>query len=514
MSVFRGTDLLGEADAASSLEDSKSLLLSELGARAVHGMKLADVDSGGIRIWDFETGALQTLAFDSVERVSGVAFSPAGDRQAIASGSSVTVGTDVFPLSGSVSSLEWVAESSIAVVVDGDVVLLDLSNGSTEEIASGSLFDPPRELRLSRGGSRLAFLRGGSLEILELSTRTTVDLGFAGELAWMSDEEIAFTTFDGLQLADVVQGTMTLVPDTNGARFPARLGPGEIVALSANNEVVLIGTDVATLGPLTFLDVGSFTATEDFRVLVVDSVENRARLFSLPGRFELREAALVPGVNEIEAESADADGNRSPRSAPLSIAFDDSLLPDLALEGLLALPAVPATGDVASVSVTVRNEGTAASIPSFVQFFAADGVGERASFGSAATPAIPAGGSVVVSRSWSTASLSGAFTILAEADPLGTLDERDESNNTVTKDVTVVGARGIGLGISTALSSYSAGEDVEIRVEAVNGGASSDVTLETVIEDARGAQLALVDRRSTFLGFGGTSTYSVFWNTG
>jgi subtilase family serine protease/flagellar hook assembly protein FlgD len=518
VSIFRGSDRVGEVDAASSLEDSTSLQVSELGARAVRGMKLADVDSGGIRLWDFETGALQNLAFDADESVNGVAFSPGGDRLAIAAGSSlhVTWPTEVFTLSGSVSSPEWVTENSIAVVVDGAILLLDLGTGATEEIFSGSFFDPPRELRLSRGGSRLAFLRSGILEVLELSTRASTNLGFASEFSWMSDEEIAFSTFDGLRLADLVLGTSSVVPETSGVRFPTRLGPGEVVALSADNEVVLIGADVTTLGPMPVqdFDLDLFTATEDFRVLVVDSGESRARLFSLPGRFELRDVALFPGVNEMSAEGADAGGNRSSRSAPLEIAFDDSLLPDLALEGLLAVPAVPASGDVASVSVTVRNAGASVSGPSFVQFFAIDGLGERATFGSVAAPALLAGGSTVVSRAWDTAGLSGAFTLLAEADPLGTLDEKDESNNAVTKSVSVVTARGVGLGISTGLSSYSSGEDVEIRVEAVNGGASSEVTLETVIEDALGVRLATVDRRSALLDFGEASAYTVFWNTG
>lgn len=518
--VFRGADRVGEVDAASSLEGSKSLQVSEVGARAVRGMKFADVDSRGIRLWDFETSALQSLAFDAAESVNGVAFSPGGDRLAITTGSSlhITEPTEVFDLSGSVSSPEWVTENSIAVVVDGAILLLDLGTGATEEIFSGSFFDPPRELRLSRGGSRLAFLKSGMLEVLELSTRASTNLGFASEFSWMSDEEIAFAAFDGLELADVVLGTRSVVPETSGVRFPTRLGPGEVVALSADNEVVLIGADVTTLGPMPVqdFDVDLFTATSDFRVLVVDREESRAKLFSLPGRFELRDVALLSGPNEVSAGATDAGGNASSRSVPLEIAFDDSFLPDLALEGLLAVPAVPASGDVASVSVTVRNRGTSASNPSFVQFFTVDSLGERATFGSVATPVLPPGGSTVVSRSWDTAGLSGAFTILAEVDPLGTLDEKDESNNALTKSVTVVAARGLGLGIATALSSYSSGEggeDVEIHLEAVNGGASSEVALETVIEDALGVRLATVDRRSMLLAFGEASAYTVFWNT-
>jgi hypothetical protein len=243
---------------------------------------------------------------------------------------------------------------------------------------------------------------------------------------------------------------------------PRRLGPGEILALSADGELVLVAAEVATLGPMPVqaFDMELFAATEDFRVLVVAGGERRARLFSLPGRFELPDVGLVPGANEMTAEAADAGGNGSLRSAPLSITFDDGLLPDLTLDALLVVPGVPASGDVASISATVRNTGSSASSASFVQLFAIDGLGGRASVGSAAVPPLPAGSAHVVSSAWDTAGLSGAFEIVAEVDPLGALDEKDESNNTVTKAVSVVASRGVGLAVSTVLSSYSPGEEV------------------------------------------------------
>ncbi len=521
VSLFRGADVVGDADAASTLEDSRTLEVSETGIRAVHGMNLADVSSSGIRLWNFETAELTSLPFDSSEAVTGVRFSPGGDRLAIASTSSlqVTAPAQAFDFSELVSSPEWVTASSVAVAVGSEIVLVDLATGAAESIFAGTPFSPPRQLRLSPEGSRLAFLNASFLTVIDLAARTSATVRFSSGFSWMSEDEIVLADPEGLRLANLAPGTIELLPETSGMHSPVRLGPGEILALSADNELLLIslpGAEAATLGPMPVqaFDMELFASTEDFRVLAVDRGETRARLFSLPGRFELREAGLLPGVNEIGAEASDARGNRSSRSESIEITFEDSLLPDLVLESLLVVPAVPAPGEAASVSVTVRNTGRSSSGASFVQFFVIDGSGERTSVGTAAVSELPAGSSTVARSIWDTAGLSGAVTLAAEVDPLGTLDEKDESNNAAAKTVSVVGARGVGLSISTALPTYSPGEEVQIRVDAVNGGPSSEVILEARIDDVFGVPLATVDRRSVFLDFGGSSAYTLFWNTG
>ncbi|MGH9332875.1 MAG: CARDB domain-containing protein, partial [Vicinamibacteria bacterium] len=523
VSVFRGTDLVAEVDAASSLVDTRSFPVSENGVRATDGMRLADVGAGGVRLWDFASGTSRDFDFDAGSEIAhGAAFSPDGGRLAIAAGSSLHVldlssgAAASFALSGESGSPEWVSEGSVAVVAERNIVLLDLSSGASEEIYRGFFFEPPRELRLSREGSRLAFVQGGILFVLELSSRSSALAAEAIGFTWTTDVEIVLADFDGLHLRDVALGTTVPIPGTEGMRFPARLGPGEIIALSPENEVVLVGTGISALGPLPVpeFDIELLTATGDFRVLVVDREESRAKLFSLPGRFEARGVALLSGPNELTALAEDAGGNVSPLAAPIEIVFDDSLLPDLVLTELLVVPAVPASGDVASLSVTVRNAGLSEAPSSFVQLVLGDGLGNRFQVGSAALPAVSAGGSVVVARGWDTSGLSGAFHLFAEADPLGTLDERDEANNSLSKPVTVVAERGIGLSIAAALPSYGPREDVEIRVEAVNGGASSDVTLETVIEDGIGNRFATIDQRSVPLQFGEATAYTLFWNTG
>jgi hypothetical protein len=154
------------------------------------------------------------------------------------------------------------------------------------------------------------------------------------------------------------------------------------------------------------------------------------------------------------------------------------------------------------------------SAPSFLQVALGDGEGNLVTVGSAALPSVPASGSKVATLAWETSGLSGAFTLSAEVDPFGLLDEKDESNNALSRSVSVVSQRGVGLSVSTALSSYAPREDVEIRVEAVNGGASSPIPIETVVEDGIGTRLETLDRRSLVLPFGQSAAYTVFWNTG
>jgi hypothetical protein len=365
VSVFRGVELAAEVAAVSTLADSRSFPVSAAGVRASGGMSLADVDSETIRVWNLETGALQTFAFDGGGSVNGVAFSPGGDRIAVAAGGALhlTGPTQSFDLGGWVSSTEWIAEGSIAAVVDGDIVLLDVSSGATEEIYSGVFFDPPRGLRRSPGGLRLAFIASGELVVLELATRASTVVASEGELAWTSDQEIVFAGFEGLRRADVVLGTSALVPGTEGARSPSLVSPSELIALSAAGEVILVGSEVAVLGPLPVqaFDVELFAAAADFRALVVDRGEGRAKLFSLPGRFEALQVSLVSGANEITAEAKDAAGNVSARSSAIEVVLDDSFLPDLVPFDFLVVPAVPASGDVVSLSVTVENRGLSES---------------------------------------------------------------------------------------------------------------------------------------------------------
>jgi subtilase family serine protease/flagellar hook assembly protein FlgD len=534
--VESGAGVAGEADAAASLLETRVIPIATVDgasqriALSPDRMSLAEVGFSEIRIWSFETGALQTVPFDlGGEFPNGIAFSPDGGRLAVAvnpvsrSGSLriVDLGSGsmhFFSMSGEVGWPEWIGNDSLAVAIGRDIHRLTPSTGASERIYTGLPFSPPpSSLRLSPGASRLAFVESWRLVVLDLSTRQVrlISGSLPSGFNWVSDETIALSDYQGIRLSSAVSAVSTLVPETAGMLFPSPVGPGEIAAVSGA-EVFLVGERVESMGvlPLGAFDVLDFAATGDFRVVVFDSALSRARLFSLPGRFEIPDVTLLPGKNLFTAVATDADANESPPSDAIEITFEDGGLPDLVLEApIVVIPAVPSAGEVASVSLAVRNAGLSAAGPGVIQLVADTG-GNLATVASEEFPALSPGEPVPVTLAFRTAGFLGSVDLVAIADPFAVIDEKDETNNSLQKTVTVVGRRGVGLAVSTVLPSYAPRQGVEIRVEAVQGGDSSELALETVIEDAQGAPVAVVDRRAVFLKFGEATAYTVSWNTG
>jgi hypothetical protein len=240
-------------------------------------MSLADVDSETIRVWNLETGALQTFAFDGGGSVNGVAFSPSGDRIAVAAGGALhlTGPTQSFDVGGGVSSTEWIRRADRAV--DGDIVLLDVSSGATEEIHSG-VFDPPRGCAVRREGCALRSSPG--INVLALATRaSTVVMARAsspGPPTRRSSSRVS-------RGAGPTSRSTSAVPGTEGT-LTSLVSPSELTLSRRRRGDP--GSEVAVLGPLP---VQAFDVEprggRGLRALVVDR-GRAARSSSRSRRFE------------------------------------------------------------------------------------------------------------------------------------------------------------------------------------------------------------------------------------
>ncbi len=531
IALYRGSELVRELDAASSLVDTGSVTLTVAGAERILSadrMHFAEVGLDRIRLTDLATGAVRTLGFDSAgELPDGASFSPAGDRIAVATHSGLSGAlrivdlasgaAEVIPRGGGVGFPQWLDEDRVVLGEDNLLEIVTLSTEETELVYTALPYYVRTQFLLSSPDRlKVAFLESSRLSVLDVATLTVTPavFNFFGQFEWMSDHELALADYPGIRVVDLDAGTTELVSGTTGAVVSSRVSSGELLVYLYTGELLLVSSDgaAATLGAVP--DRELFAATGDFRALELES-SGRGHLVAIPGWFEARDVALEPGTNVFSAVSSDADGNASAPSPPIEVTFDDTELPDLALEGpMLVVPAVPAPGDVVSVSFNARNGGLSPSPETVVQLSLDGPFGDLTSIGTAPLPAIPAGGASVVTLSWSPGALSGSFDLLATVNPFAQVDEADETNNILSQRVTVVGERGVGLRVATGLSSYSSGQDVEIRVEGVNGGPSSDVALETVVEDALGNRLASVDHRTVTLSYGGDTAYTVFWNTG
>ncbi len=330
-----------------------------------------------------------------------------------------------------------------------------------------------------------------------------------------------FVSENGLERYDVNARTSQTVPGTTGTLSPRAVGSGDVSLLKVDQNVVTLlfveaGGSVRVFGELSFPSwaVGFFEWTADYHAVASDSSENRLHVLEPPGRFALRGAALEPGLNTITAAATDTAGNESAPSQPIEITFDTETLADLTVDSLFVLPAMPASGQMAIVSLDVRNEGLSESADNQLQVAGSSIGQELYAIGTAAVPSLTPGATTTVHVSWDTGGRLGPQTLVAEVDPLGLVDEKNEANNTLSREVTVVGSENLEIGVATGRPSYGPAEDVQIDLQLVNGGAARNLTVETRIEDLVGNPVATVDSRELALSYGETTSYRLFWNTG
>jgi hypothetical protein len=157
--------------------------------------------------------------------------------------------------------------------------------------------------------------------------------------------------------------------------------------------------------------------------------------------------------------------------------------PDLTVTALSWSPAAPVETDSVTVSATVRNAGSAASPATTVNVSVGGVVAGTASVG-----ALAAGASTTVSVAAGKRAM-GSYAVSAAVDPLDTVIEQNNANNSLTAPTQLVVAQSPGpdlqvLGITSSPSNPAVGAQVSFTVAVHNRGTTasgvSTVTRVTV----------------------------------
>jgi uncharacterized repeat protein (TIGR01451 family) len=151
-----------------------------------------------------------------------------------------------------------------------------------------------------------------------------------------------------------------------------------------------------------------------------------------------------------------------------AVAVADSK-PDLIVQNISISPAEPAIGDTVTITVTVKNQGTAGAVTSQVVCYVDTSILDTEPISSLAP-----GTMATASFTWQ--AQSGSHVIKAVADASSSITESDETNNTTTYSLTTLAPDLIVQSISWEPASPSKGDSIIFSVIVRNQGNSKSRT--------------------------------------
>jgi len=450
---------------------------------------------------------------------------------------------------GSVRSLAWspdgqrLALSSALGATGTSLLLHDVAahrNDTLYTTDSGA----DDHVRWSPDGTRLAFVRSwlGSafeLTVADVATGAVTVLDEDPEPAsvpsWSADSSrVAFTQVAGgrrhvrvrdARTAAIVEEIADPTAETGDARFAmsgdwlsfVRLAQGldgttyrSVLAREQAGSAVVDGLAPTPVGLDELPDTHEWLGDR----LAVREADRLTLLATEAGRFFFPSVALAPGENRLVARARDlASGLASPDSETVLVSVTADGFPDLAVTaaGLTVTPAAPAPGSPAQLFVRVDNVGAVESSPTLVSLrLDLDGTSFETA---AALPLLLAGESAVVTAPW-TPVTQGTYVFSAVVDPSHLVAEATASNNRAQRDLAVVAGDGLSLSIQADATHYAARANALVDVRLANAGRPFQGTVRTVVEDAAGSEIVLLDARSVTLDYGQVLSLSLPWNTG
>lgn len=338
--------------------------------------------------------------------------------------------------------------------------LINVETGATTAIDTNAGFEPPV---FSPDGNRLLF---GSL-------RNSQDA------LWMYDVATANT------LPFVDEGT---------SRRTASFSPdGSAVAYVEPRDDAdeLHVRDLAT-GDDTIMFEGSVGSpalwTQDGGLVVV----NYDRLVRIrpAGAFEFAGVRLPLESNVFSAIAEDAAGNESLPADPITLNRDRALTPDFVVGpgSLVIHPQFAPQGEPVRLSATVRNESDVAAPPVEVAFSYLNAEGVLAAIGQPVRLGTLGGRQQTAATiDWQPGALTGPQIVVVRVDPLDTIVEVLETNNSVQSPLLITMDGAPALAVSVNRATYEPAGTVIVDAEAVNPGTPANFVLELRIEDAAGA---------------------------
>ncbi len=236
------------------------------------------------------------------------------------------------------------------------------------------------------------------------------------------------------------------------------------------------------------------------------------------GRFTFAGQQLQLGPNTFTATATDAAGNVSAPSAPRQVDRLAANLPDLAIApaDMAVIPAAPLPGQALRISATVHNQGPADAPATTLALTAYGPGGAQVQLAAAlAVPAIPAGSAATLYQDGAIAGPVGAWTLAAQIDPQGLVQELRKDNDQAQIAFQVVAAGPPTVAIATDQASYQPSSTVTASVTVWNGSAPWSGQAVVTIEDSQGNAVTTLPALAVGqLAYGQRWTQQTTWNTG
>ncbi len=419
--------------------------------------------------------------------------------------------------------------ASLLLVGSVTLELYDLASGVTSPLHVAASSIDASSVRWSPGGSRVAYLRGAVLEVVDLGSGAAqeIDTQALYDAPDFSPDggRLAFSSRRGgyqeLWIHDFGTGVAAAIPDTGAPSVPSavvtfepRFSPGggalvyrkggqltiwedgEAVAIFVSSNL----EELYDWGPRGWLFFGQLTP------FFFDLIPAASRLLPA-GSFRFDDIALLEGDNVFTAEAL------GQVSEPITLIAAAPSLPDLAVE-LAVAPSLAVSGQTVRATATARNDGEVASPETLLSWVAVGPGGFFVELPETSVPGLEPGESRVVAVDQALAG-AGHYVFTAVVDAEDAVFEASEANNRAEAPVRVVAAGGPTVGVDADREFYAAGEQVVVTAEVVNGGEPFDGTLDLALEDAGGFVVqGLGSFAVTDLGLAEIQTETVVWPTG
>ncbi|WP_426212030.1 CARDB domain-containing protein [Massilia sp. TWP1-3-3] len=369
----------------------------------------------------------------------------------------------------------------------------------------------------------LAFVKNGKVTVVSTADGAVVythDSDSASP-SWSADGSRLIFDFAGAehrQIGEYALATGIARALTDGSReraFPRWFGAErEFVHEEDGNAVLRTEDGVQKQILVQGNYAGADAIASPQRRLSYVSTDGKFVKVTLAGTFRSVRQHLKAGENVFSAFATDSSGNAGVRSAPVSITLAGAVPDMVASAGdIVVLPAAPARGEAARLTVTIRNGGTGPAANAGFALTVRDPQGATSTLAANTFATLAANETRAVTLDWRPAQ-EGEYSFVLSLDPLAGVTESNEANNVAVRTLVIAGAPSATVKVSTDAKLYGANAPFGGKVTLTNTGAQVDGNLTMRIEDMDGYLVEILAPAAVSLPYGRSADYPVTWHTG